>query len=72
MRPYAGVAVGLEFDEHLAILGAAILAPQGGEIAAMIQLAMMGNLEPRDLRDGMFSHPTWSESLNALFGSVDD
>lgn len=49
------------------ILGAAVLTPQGGEIAAMIQLAMMGNLRPEALRDGVFSHPSWAESLNTLF-----
>ena len=54
------------------ILGAAILAPEGGEIAAMIQVAMMGGLTPAKLREGVFSHPTWSEVLNALFQSIPD
>ena len=54
------------------LLGAAILAPEGGEIAAMIQVAMMGGLDPSKLREGVFSHPTWSEALNALFDSIPD
>ncbi len=54
------------------ILGASILAPQGGEIAAQIQIAMMGGLGASDLRDGMFAHPTWSEALNTLFGAFED
>ena len=53
------------------ILGASILAPEGGEIAAQIQLAMLGGLRAADLRDGVFSHPTWSEALNTLFGTLE-
>jgi len=52
------------------ILGAAILGADGGEVAAMLQLAMMGSLPYTTLRDGMFSHPTLSEALNNLFASV--
>ena len=54
------------------ILGASILAPQGGEIAAQIQIAMLGGLPASALRDGMFAHPTWAEALNTLFGAVED
>ncbi|HSM04484.1 MAG TPA: mercuric reductase [Longimicrobiales bacterium] len=53
------------------ILGASILAPEGGEIAAQIQLAMLGGLRAADLRDGVFSHPTWSEALNTLFEALE-
>lgn len=49
------------------ILGAAILGIDGGEVASMLQIAMMGNLPYTALRDGTFSHPTLSESLNNLF-----
>lgn len=54
-----------------AILGAAILGVEGGELATMIQLAMMGGLTVQDLRDGVFSHPTFGESLNTLFATLD-
>ncbi len=53
------------------ILGAAILGIEGGEIASMLQVAMMGNLPYTALRDGIFSHPTLAESLNDLFMSMD-
>ncbi|GAB3821787.1 mercuric reductase [Pontibacter rugosus] len=53
------------------ILGAAIIAPEGGEIMSMLQLAMMGNLTYTQLRDGVFAHPTYAESLNNLFMSLD-
>jgi len=33
-----------------------------------IQIAMLGNLPYTALRDGMFAHPTLSESFNTLFG----
>lgn len=51
------------------ILGGAVLGIEGGEIASMIQIAMMGKLPYTALRDGMFSHPTLAESLNNLFAS---
>ena len=49
------------------ILGAAVLGIEGGEIMAMLQLAMMGKLPFTTLRDGVFAHPTLAESLNNLF-----
>ncbi|MGH9615954.1 MAG: mercuric reductase [Acidobacteriaceae bacterium] len=49
------------------VLGAAILGMEGGEIAAMVQLAMMGKLPYPVLEEGIFSHPTLSESLNVIF-----
>lgn len=54
------------------ILGAAVLAAQGGELAAMLQIAMLGNVPFTALRDGIWSHPTWSEGLNTLFFSWED
>jgi pyruvate/2-oxoglutarate dehydrogenase complex dihydrolipoamide dehydrogenase (E3) component len=49
------------------ILGAAVLGLEGGEIMAMLQLAMMGRLPFTTLRDATFAHPTLAESLNNLF-----
>jgi pyruvate/2-oxoglutarate dehydrogenase complex dihydrolipoamide dehydrogenase (E3) component len=49
------------------ILGAVVLGVDGGEVAAQIQIAMMGGLPYTALRDGVFSHPTKSEALNTLF-----
>jgi len=54
------------------ILGATILGPEGGEIASLLQVAMMGNLRYDTLRDAVFSHPTFAESLNNLFSQIDD
>ena len=54
------------------ILGCAILGIEGGEIAAMLQIAMMGEVPYTTLRDTVFSHPTLSESLNTLFAAIDD
>ena len=54
------------------ILGAAILGMEGGEMAAMVQLAMMGKIPYPVLVDGIFSHPTLSESLNVIFGHFED
>ncbi len=49
------------------ILGVAILGYQGGEIMAMVEVAMMAGLTYDKLRDGIFTHPSLSESLNNLF-----
>lgn len=54
------------------ILGAAILGTEGGEIAALLQVAILGDLPYTALRDGVFSHPTYAESLNNLFASVSE
>ncbi len=53
------------------ILGAAILGLEGGEIASVLQVAMMGKLPYTALRDSPFSHPTLTESLNNLFMRVE-
>jgi pyruvate/2-oxoglutarate dehydrogenase complex dihydrolipoamide dehydrogenase (E3) component len=49
------------------ILGAAILGLEGGELMAMLQIAMMGKIPYTTLRDAVFAHPTLAESLNNLF-----
>jgi pyruvate/2-oxoglutarate dehydrogenase complex dihydrolipoamide dehydrogenase (E3) component len=77
--PMSYVARALEVDETRGfmkaivdaqsnqILGAAILGIEGGEIMAMLELAMMGRLPFTTLREGIFAHPTLAESLNNLF-----
>ncbi|MCY7422260.1 MAG: mercuric reductase [Chitinophagaceae bacterium] len=49
------------------ILGAAIIGEQGGEVMSVIQMAMMGNFTYEQIRDGIFAHPLYAESLNNLF-----
>ncbi|HEY6373959.1 MAG TPA: mercuric reductase, partial [Edaphobacter sp.] len=51
------------------ILGAAILGEEGGELMAMIQIAMMGKLKYTVLREADLAHPTLAESLNTLFSN---
>ncbi|MGF7233093.1 dihydrolipoyl dehydrogenase [Arachidicoccus sp.] len=51
------------------ILGASILGDQAGELMNMLQIAMLGGLKYQRLRDGVFAHPTYGESLNNLFAS---
>ena len=53
------------------ILGAAVLAVEGGEIMSMLQIAMMGKLPYTALEDGIFAHPTFAEGLNTLFMNMD-
>jgi len=54
--------------EH--ILGFTALGIEGGEIMAMIEIAMMGKLPYTALREGVFAHPTLAESFNTLFGMI--
>jgi len=80
--PMSWVARALELDEtrgmikvlvdpkNEQILGAAVLGIEGGEIMAMIQIAMMAGLPYTALREGIFAHPTLAESLNTLFDRV--
>jgi pyruvate/2-oxoglutarate dehydrogenase complex dihydrolipoamide dehydrogenase (E3) component len=51
------------------ILGAAVLGIEGGEIMAILEVAMMGKVPYTVLRDGVFAHPTLAESLNNLFSA---
>jgi pyruvate/2-oxoglutarate dehydrogenase complex dihydrolipoamide dehydrogenase (E3) component len=53
------------------ILGAAVLGIEGGEIMAVLQMAMVGRVPYTVLRDGVFAHPTLAESLNNLFMTLD-
>ena len=80
--PMSYVARALEVDEARGfmkavvdtdtgrILGCAVLGLEGGEIMAMIQIAMMGDLPYTALRDAVFAHPTLAESLNNLFATL--
>ncbi|HEU5349506.1 MAG TPA: FAD-dependent oxidoreductase, partial [Ktedonobacterales bacterium] len=54
------------------ILGGAVLGIEGGELMAMIQIAMMGHVPYPVLRDAIFAHPTLAESLNNLFAALDE
>jgi len=54
------------------ILGAAILGIEGGEIMAMLEVAMMGKVPYTVLRDAVFAHPTLAESLNNLFTAFEE
>jgi len=80
--PMSSVARALETDETRGvmkavvdagterILGAAMLGTEGGELAAAIQIAMLGDLPYTTLRDAPIAHPTYAESLNNLFARL--
>jgi pyruvate/2-oxoglutarate dehydrogenase complex dihydrolipoamide dehydrogenase (E3) component len=80
--PMTNVARALEVDEPRGflkaivdaesdqILGFAALGLEGGEIMAMIEVAMLGKLPYTVLRDGVFAHPTLAEAFNNLFATI--
>jgi pyruvate/2-oxoglutarate dehydrogenase complex dihydrolipoamide dehydrogenase (E3) component len=81
--PMSHVARALEVDEPRGlmkavvdaetdrILGVAVFGLEGGEVAAALQVAMMGDLPYTALRDAVLPHPTLAESLNNLFATLD-
>ena len=52
------------------ILGFAMLGAEAGEVAAVVQAAMLGRLPFTALRDAVLPHPTMAEGLNYLFAAV--
>ncbi len=80
--PMANVARAMEMDETRGfmkaivdmdskqILGCAILGINGGEVAAVLQVAMMGKIPYPTIQNAIFSHPTLAESLNNLFTTL--
>jgi len=82
--PMSNVARGIETNETLGlmkaivdadskkILGAAILASEGGEIMSVLQMAIEGGITYDRIRYCVFAHPTYSESLNNLFMKIDN
>lgn len=81
--PMSWVARALEVDEPRGlmkaivdadtnqILGCAVLGIEGGEIMAMLQIAMMGKVPYPVLKEAIFAHPTLAEGLNTLFMQLD-
>ena len=81
--PMSSVARALEVDESRGfmkaivdaesgqILGCAILGIEGGELMAMLEIAMIGQVPYTVLRDAVFAHPTLAESFNNLFATLD-
>jgi pyruvate/2-oxoglutarate dehydrogenase complex dihydrolipoamide dehydrogenase (E3) component len=53
------------------ILGAVILGIEGGEVLAVLQMAMLGQLPYTVVREVLFAHPTLAEALNNLFRAMD-
>ena len=80
--PMAWVARALETDETRGlmkatvdaasgeILGFTCLGLEGGEVMAVVQVAMLGGVKYWELRDAVFSHPSLAESLNNLWGNL--
>lgn len=53
------------------ILGATILSMDGGEILAVIQMAMLGGISYEIIKNLPIAHPTLAESLNNLMMDID-
>ncbi|KAI9771738.1 MAG: hypothetical protein M1839_002752 [Geoglossum umbratile] len=53
------------------ILGFSCLGTEGGELMSVVQMGMMGGVPWQKLRDAVWAHPAWSESLNNLWGFLE-
>jgi len=53
--------------ENGEILGGAVLGTEGGELMAMIQIAMLGHLTATQMANAIFTHPLLAEGLNTVF-----
>ena len=81
--PMSYVARALETDESRGmmkavvdgetgmILGFTCLGIEGGEVMAVVQMAIMGNVGWERLRDAVWAHPSLAESLNNLWGFLE-
>jgi pyruvate/2-oxoglutarate dehydrogenase complex dihydrolipoamide dehydrogenase (E3) component len=54
------------------ILGAAILGQEGGETMSLLQMAMAGGVPYGQIKEMIFAHPLYAESLNNLFNKLDE
>jgi dihydrolipoamide dehydrogenase len=54
------------------ILGVAIVGQEGGEIMSVLQMAMTGGITWQQIRNMVFAHPLYTESLNNLFMKLED
>ena len=68
----SGVIKAIVDAETKKILGVAVLGAEGGEIMSVLQMAMMGNIGYETVRDAIFAHPTYAESLNNLFMTLNE
>ena len=60
-------------DEHSnRILGFTAFGAEGGELMAVVQMAMLNSSPFTSLRDAIFTHPTMAEGLNGLLQNVQD
>ncbi|KAG4441932.1 hypothetical protein IFR05_002616 [Cadophora sp. M221] len=80
--PMSWVARALETDESRGvmkavvdgesemILGFTCLGMEGGEVMAVVQMAMLGNVRWRVLEGAVWAHPSLAEGLNNLWGTL--
>lgn len=54
-------------EESGEILGFTVLGLEGGELMAVVQVAMMGKVGYKELENAVFAHPSLAECLNNLW-----
>lgn len=61
------IVIDADTDE---ILGAAIIGAEASEVVTSVQMAMLGGLTWRQVRDAVITHPTMGEGLNIVLDSL--
>jgi pyruvate/2-oxoglutarate dehydrogenase complex dihydrolipoamide dehydrogenase (E3) component len=57
-------------DRSDRVVGFTMLGANAGEVLAVVQTAMIGNMPYTALRDAIFTHPTMAEGLNVLLATT--
>jgi pyruvate/2-oxoglutarate dehydrogenase complex dihydrolipoamide dehydrogenase (E3) component len=52
------------------ILGFSAVGPEAGEMMAVVQMAMVGGVGWKTLREMVFAHPSWAEGFNNLWSGL--
>lgn len=52
------------------ILGCSLFCHSAGEVMSVVQMAMIGKVPYKTVRNTIFTHPTMAESLNLLFATI--
>jgi pyruvate/2-oxoglutarate dehydrogenase complex dihydrolipoamide dehydrogenase (E3) component len=58
-------------EETGELLGAAIIGTEAGETMTILQMAMLGKIKAPQLREMIFAHPLYAESINNLFMTLE-
>lgn len=66
-----GLMKALVDEETNEILGTTMIGTEGGETMTIVQMAMLGKIKAAEIKEMIFAHPLYAESLNNLFMTLE-